>query len=379
MKKILIIMDALNGGGAEKVLIDILRHFDTDKYSVCLCLLNKEGAFLDDVPPSIKLLAYKHFIAYRLISKICQKIHRIEVYYSMERFFFRNFIKEEWDTIISFMEGTPLKYHSFLFDRCKNNVSWVHINLEKKHWTFFVFHSNEREEQTYNQLTTVVFVSKDAQESANRLFDIKRPNQKVIYNLIDRNDIIEKSQVECLSERGYEAVQQKFTICCVGRLCRQKRFDRAIDIVKILVDRGLDFELWILGKGILEKELKEKTASLNLQEQIKFWGFVKNPYPYMRKSDMLLITSDVEGYPLVACEALCLGLPIVSTNVDGMNEILDNGKYGIVTNFQALDIANVIEELMTNQLRIDDLSKLAEERANIFSPENTMSEIYNVI
>jgi glycosyltransferase involved in cell wall biosynthesis len=374
MKKVLIIMQTLVGGGAEKVLVDILKYFDTEEYNVSLYLLFKKGVYLKDIPENIKLLShrYRGCMFYRLIRKTCRILNLINLYYSIERILFRRFIKTEYDTVISFMEGEPLKYHSFIFDRCKTNISWVHINLNKFHYTSSVFRNNKQEEQIYNKLSYIVFVSNDSMVEFNKLFNVTAPVQKVIYNLIDKNNIISRSKEQ-------DVEKQKFTVCCVGRLGHQKRFDRAINVAKILKDSGFDFELWILGTGLLESELKDLVNSLNLTDCVKFYGFVKNPYPFMKKSDLFLMTSDTEGYSLVVSEALCLGLPVVSTRITGPYEILDNGKYGILTGFEASEIADVLTELMSNPQKLKGLSESAMERSKIFNPENTMSEIYEVI
>ncbi len=373
MKKILIIMQSLDGGGAEKVLIDILKYFNLDIYNVSICLLDKGGVYLKDIPKNIELLPYFHHSEFYMpVKKVSRKLNLMNAYYSMERFFFRKFIKIEYDIVISFMEGQSLKYHSFIFDRCKKNISWVHINFNLNHWSSTFFKNHNEEELIYNLLSCIVFVSNDAKAEFNKLFKITHPSQKVIYNLIDRNNILNKSNKEDIEKH-------KFTICCVGRLYSQKRFDRAINVAKILKDKGFDFELWILGIGPLELDLKNQVKALGLTNFVKFWGFIKNPYPIMKKSDLYLMTSDTEGYPLVICEAICLGLPIVSTNITGVNEILDDGTYGVLTSFKETEIANILSELITNPIKLNNLSLLSQERARIFNPQNTMSEIYELL
>jgi glycosyltransferase involved in cell wall biosynthesis len=369
-------MQSLAGGGAEKVLIDILKCFDTNKYNVSLYLIRNRGVHLNNIPKNVTRLSYGKTICFcsRIIRRICLQTNlSSSIFYAIEKKMVRRLINEKYDTIISFMEGLSLKYHSFVFDKSDNNISWVHINLYKNHWTTSVFSKkNKEEEELYNTLSGIVFVSKDAKIEFNKLFNITKPIQKVIYNLINKDDIILKSN-------EYEIEKQRFTICCVGRLTLQKRFDRVIEIAKILKDMGHLFEFWILGEGVLELELKNKVKSLNLTDYVKFLGFIKNPYPYMKESDIFLMTSDTEGYPLVICEAICLGLPVVSTNVTGVNEILDNGKYGILTSFQTLDISIILNELMSDSVKLNNLSQLSKERSKIFNPKEIMAEIYHLI
>ena len=109
-----------------------------------------------------------------------------------------------------------------------------------------------------------------------------------------------------------------------GRLNQQKRYDRALRLIKALSDKSIDVEMWILVEGELREILMSLANKLGILDRCRFWGFVKPPYPYMRAADIYLNTSEAEGYPLVLCEALCLGLPIVATDITGAHEILED-------------------------------------------------------
>jgi glycosyltransferase involved in cell wall biosynthesis len=371
VKKLLFIMESLAGGGAEKLLIDILNRIDTEKYKIDLYLLCKQGIYVDDLPPSVRVLPHPHSFGYRLARKICNKCNLTDIGSWVEKFYFRRLIKEKYDVGISFMEGLSLKYHSFIFDKFPKNISWIHTNLMKNHWSLHFFENGEQEASIYDKLSCIVFVSESAKIEFNKLIKTTRPIQKIIYNLIDKGDIIGKS-------KEYVVEKQKFTLCCVGRLSLQKGLDRAINVAKILKDKGHDFELWLLGEGENESTLREQVKRLNLTDCVKFWGFIKNPYPYMKAVDLFLMTSYTEGYPLVMCESICLGLPVVSTDITGVNEILDNGKYGILTGSQETEIADTLSELMSDPEKLKKLAQLSQERSEMFDPSHTMSDIYDL-
>lgn len=374
MKRILIIMQSLGGGGAEKVLVDILRNFDTNSFKIDLCLINQDNVYLDAVPKYIKILPYyKKSLIRNITSKIYRKLKLKKKYYLTEKIYFRRYIKDNYyDIVISFMEGESLMYHSFIFDKCSKNISWVHTNLRLNHWSSVYFKNNKEEEEAYRSLYHIVFVSEDAKLEFSKIFKVEDVRKKVIYNLIDKREII-------LKAKGGDIKKRQFTICCVGRLIEAKRFDRAIDIVYILRQKKIYVDLWILGTGKLEGILKKQVESLNLTDCVTFWGFITNPYPIMQCSDLFLITSETEGYSLVLSEALCLGLPIVSTNISGVRETLENGKYGILTNFNNYDIANSLGTLILDKSELDNLSHLSQKRSNIFQAEYVMSEIYNLL
>lgn len=112
----------------------------------------------------------------------------------------------------------------------------------------------------------------------------------------------------------------------VGRLTDQKDFKTMIRSVKLLQRR---VELVILGKGHKYNYLKQYVYKNNLNSKVKFLGYKKNPFKYIRQANIFLLTSKFEGSPNVLVEAQYLKKYIISTNCPtGPKEILNNGKYG---------------------------------------------------
>lgn len=370
-KKILIIHSSLNGGGAEKVLIDILRNFDYNSYDVSLFLLSPVGTYMNEIPHQVhlvngKLRKFPHcFMRIMVMTNIWGMSLRHDVR--------KIFADKYFDTIISFMEGQSAKCHSYLFDKGKKNISWVHTDLLSNHWSKLFFPIKGEEKRFYTNLTEIVFVSKMAQESFCKLFNLPSNEGKVIYNLIDRNDICSKANNEVLHKT-------KFTVCNVGRLTKLKRQDKIIKIAAILKEEGYDIDFWILGQGELENTLKEMCKKEGVENMVHFLGFKRNPYSYIKFSDVFLLTSDIEGFPLVVSEALCLGKPIVSTNITGPIEQLDNGKYGIITSRNVIEITNALKQLIDNPTLLKSYAQKAEYRGKtFFDVQQVMQQIYNIL
>ena len=133
MNKILFILTNLSGGGAEKVLIDILRHTDFTYYEVDLLLVVKEGVYLTSVPNDVKIFSLyeRRGLKYKLHFALSR-------YWGLDYFqrsLVQKKIKERYDTILSFMEGIPLKFHKYLLGCAEKNISWVHTDMEKLHYT----------------------------------------------------------------------------------------------------------------------------------------------------------------------------------------------------------------------------------------------------
>ena len=164
-----------------------------------------------------------------------------------------------------------------------------------------------------------------------------------------------------------------------GRLNRQKRYDRAIEVAHLLKNNGYDVDFWILGTGELERELKEQIKKYGLEDYVHMKGFVKPPYAYVAQADIFLNTSESEGYPLTICEALCLGVPTVATSITGATEILSNSQYGLLTDENITSIYNGVKSLIDNDSLRKEYATKALERAEMFQVKETMARIYSMI
>lgn len=369
-------MPALPGGGAEKVLLDILKNFDYTSYEVTLFLEYKEGVYLNEVPEEVKILAL-----HKQSTIWFERLHRILRVSNCYAFFHELVYKymllkllkgERFDTIVSFMEGAAVKFHSYIINKADNNLSWVHIDLKQKHWSLDFFRNEKDEFETYRKMDKIVFVSKDVKRRFLELYTIKDDKCTVIYNLIDKN-VIQRLAV------SNNVIKRNFTICMVGRLNKQKRYDRALKVAKRLKSNGYDFDLWIIGVGNLEKSLRALSHEYGIDDCVHFLGFQKPSYPYMKKADIYLNTSEAEGYPLVVCEALCLGLAIVATDISGTSEILADSKYGLLVPEKDEDIYKGVKRLMDDVTLCEDYRMKALQRAEMFDVLTSMLQIYKIL
>lgn len=375
-KKIMFMLPALLGGGAEKVLVDILKNFDYDSYEITLLLEYKDGVYLSDVPKEVRILTL-----HQQDSIWLERLHRVlrffHLYISFHEIVYRLLLikllkHRRFDTIVSFMEGSMVKFHSYITHKADNNISWVHIDFERKHWSLVFFKNEKEERKAYDKMDKIVFVSEKVKNGFCRQYSIENNKCVIIYNLIDRN------VVQRLAESNNVA-KKKFTICMVGRLNRQKRYDRAIEVAYRLKKEGYDFELWIIGDGGLKHALQLLVNKYELNDYVYFLGFQKPSYHYMKKADIYLNTSEAEGFPLVICEALCLGLPIVATNISGSSEILSDSRNGILTSETIEDIFNSVKMLMKDSCLRKEYSTNALLRSKVFDVNATMSHIYEIL
>lgn len=375
-KRVLFLMPDLPSGGAEKVLIDILRNFDHNVYDVTLLLEYRQGVYLKDIPSEVRLRTMygASNIWLERWHRLLGILHCYHLYHSIVHKLLLLFALRglKFDTIVSFMEGEAVRLHSYIMGKAANNVSWVHIDLKTKHWSQVFFRNDEQEYGVYAKMDKVVFVSDEARRRFLELFAIDASKCFVQYNLIDATTIKELALSKTITK-------DKLTVCMVGRLNPQKRYERALRAVKRLKDHGLDFVLWILGEGGLEGELRAMIRELGIEDYVQLKGFVKPSYAYMKAADVYWNTSDTEGYPLVVCEALCLGLPVVATDICGTNEILGGGSYGMLTQEHDDSIYEGMKRMIESKSLREEYALRALEGAGAFDVKSVMNDIYRLL
>lgn len=164
----------------------------------------------------------------------------------------------------------------------------------------------------------------------------------------------------------------------VGRFVPQKAYDRLLRVIKRLYEDGYSIELWILGDGEQRPILEEYINTHSLNKIIILWGFQKNPYPYLKHSDIFVCSSISEGYSTAVTEALILELPVITTACSGMDELLIDGKCGLITENSENGLYSGIKHVLDNPSLLTSYKQnilLHQER---FSLSNQMVHIENL-
>ncbi len=219
----------------------------------------------------------------------------------------------------------------------------------------------------YGKFDKIVCVSNQAKDGFIKTIGY---NDKTltIYNLLPIERIKALSQEPCNLEFN------KFTVLSVGRLTRQKGYERLISAVKSLAEEGYSLDLCLIGDGEERDDLLKHIEDEKISN-VKLLGKKLNPYPYMKNADLYVCSSLYEGYNLTVAEALILGTPVLSTDCTGPKEILDNGKYGLVVDNSEFGLYNGIKKILDNREILIKLKKRAEERKSFFNEEKIISEI----
>ena len=238
----------------------------------------------------------------------------------------------------------------------QNCCLWVHSeymqmfdNNKEKYFEFF-------EGVKANKFKNIVFVSENAKDIFVNNYKNSKLNENlakeatVIYNLIDVEDILKKSQ-EKISEKKLDEI---FTFLNVGRHTEEdKKITRLIEATKKLNENNLNFRLLLVGSGNRTEEYKNMVKKYNLEKKIIFLGKKTNPYPYFKISDSLILTSEYEGFPVVYLEAMVLDTPIITTDVSDSKQIIQD-KFGIVTQKDVDSIYNAMKDAILHGINVKE-------------------------
>lgn len=340
MIKILFFIDSIAGGGAEKVLRNLVNNMDQDKFDITVQTI--------DYAPAEKYLRKE--VRYKSINRfrnpLLKKMYQYWIRLCAElKILYPLYIKDDYDIEVAYLECGPTKIIASSTNKKAVKIAWVHCDLEKKEG---FTDSIEKSKKYYEKYDKIVCVSENVKQSFERLFG-QDPEPVVLYNVNDEKEILEKA------ERPVP-FQRKGTgelLVAAGRLTRQKGFDRLIEACRLLRDRGYSFELWILGEGPERGSLEELIQRYRLDDRISLCGFVENPYPCIKKADILVCSSRYEGMSTVVTEGLILGKAIVTTACTGMDELLGDSEYGVIVEDSIEGICFGIQKLLNSkQLRI---------------------------
>lgn len=310
MKKVLFLIGALDVGGAEKVLIDTVNSLDSMQYEITV-------QALFDTPDQKKKL--KDHIRYKAIirrqSGLLRKIAAKLLFYILDtKFVYNLYVRDDYDYEIAFLEGLPTKVLSHSTDKKSKKIAWVHIDLQNFPDSYHAFGSEKKEADAYNRFDKIFCVSKAVEEAFVSKYAVTT-KVNTLYNVLDDEEIVKMSEEEVMLPTDIRPC-----FISVGRLCKQKGYDRLLRIHKKLLEEGFIHSLLIVGDGPLRAQLEKYIKEHNLEQTAFLLGYQSNPYKYMRRADLFVCSSYAEGFSTVISESVLCGTPVLATDVAGNRE-----------------------------------------------------------
>ena len=345
--------DEMVVGGVSKVLNNLLRHIDKEKYEIHLLILHKHGEMLKDIPDGIVVLEGTGFfdVCDIPVKECLQKglfLKKLMFFLLLKTGLIEHKIKSErkkmalgnYDVEIAFKEGV-----CSVFTACgnaKKKVNWIHADYKVKNYAENYVWAMKK---FLKRFDAHVAVSNVAAASFKEIFDLDEV--MTIHNLMQSDQMIERSNAP------YNRPYSEFTFVCVGRLHPQKSYDRLLDACAQLNKEGYVYHVNVLGDGPDKEQLLSQAETLGV-ENVHFLGNQSNPYPFIKHSDCLLLTSIYEGLPTVVFEAMVLHVPVLTTRVAGVDEQLCHGG-GIIVENNLSDLVEGMRRILSDK---DLLKKL---------------------
>lgn len=392
-KKILIRIGSLRHGGAEKVLVTLLKNLPKDKYEIDLLLNLYSGKYLTDVPDwvNVMFLNRGEMITTNRPKDIPKKIYRVVYQRLLKKYpkilYRRKLQKKQYDiefaAIHGFMDevlNSPLK--------SSKKLMWIHNDL-----TQVSGYTPEKIHRFFNY-DQVMVISEKIQETFLSLAKSDVEKQKIvrIYNPLDTEEILTKSEVGSqklddtstplsMADANNQSatVHHQPTFISVGTVFPQKGFDRLLKVHKRLLDEGFAHKVLIVGDGYDFENVKKLKTDLGLDKTATMLGFTDNPYPYFKSADFYILSSRYEGFPTVLFEAITLKKNIIATEVSGVTEMLEGGKLGLITENSEQGIYGAMKKALTNPEHFQTYQNNLQNYEMPFNLKNSVDKIMEII
>lgn len=304
----------LSGGGAERVMVTVANALVERGHAVDLLLVQAKGDYTDLLDDGVRVVDLGASRILASLPKLVRYLREHRPDALLSTLFFTNVVAT-W--ACRWVEDPPR-----LVLREANTISAK--GTQADHWKYRLMPIFSR--WFYPWADRVVTVSQAAADDLVQVTGIARDKVRTIYNPVVTDNL--QSQARDPVDHPWFAKDAPPVILGAGRLERQKDFEtliRAFDRVQ----RERDARLVILGRGGRREELRELAMSLGLADDVLLPGFVGNPFKYMRRAGVFVLSSRFEGLPGVLIQAMATGCPVVSTDCpSGPREILESGKYG---------------------------------------------------
>ena len=363
MKKVLFLIPTLGHGGAEKVLVNLVNNLDKTKFDVTVQAIFDQGVNKQFLSKDVK---YKYNF-----KKIIRGNVKLFTLFSPQTLY-KNFVKEKYDIIVSYLEGITARIASGCTDKDTKLVSWIHCKLDSKSEVSIGFRNFEEAKKSYSSYDYTVCVSEMVKDYFTKTLSFEK-NIGVLYNTIETDEIIEKAN-EPIDDVQFS--KDYINICSVGKIAPVKGFERLAYVHKRLTEENIKTKVYILGIGDEQKNLEKYLKENNLEDTFIFLGYKTNPYKYIKKCDLYVCSSYSEGFSTSVTESLVVGTPVVTTLCSGMQEQLGyNNEYGIVTENTQEALYEGVKEIITKQGLLQHYKEQAEIRGKRFNKSVTTKAV----
>ncbi|ATW89148.1 glycosyltransferase involved in cell wall biosynthesis [Halohasta litchfieldiae] len=348
------------GGGAERVITTVASELSSRGYSVDLLLGETDGSDAD-LPSEITVLGFDHS---RLSVALPSLINYLQTQHPsviVSTIYLSN--------ILVMMSHFLTRSNSRLVLRVANTPS-IHLSSNSARHVI----GRNLLPFVYSRADRILAISNGVKADLVDEFSVSSEKITTIYNPIELSMVDERAN-EPLTHRWLSNSYQ--TIVGLGRLTPQKDFSTLLQSFAAVHAGTPSARLLILGDGELRESLQALAASLGISDVVEFTGYVDNPYKYLSRADLFVLSSKWEGFGLCIIEALACGCPVVSTDCpNGPREILVDGEYGRLV--PVGDVERLSAMIETELTKEHDETKLRS-RAEMFRVDRIVDEYESLL
>ncbi len=370
-KRLAVFIPNLASGGVAQVILRLVNAFAARGYEVDLVLCRAEGAFSKQVPESVRVVELKSEPGWRSrLTALAADWGSFGVMLLPVLLPLKSAPPFPYlGDLVRYLRDTQpdvvftAKTHTNLVALWARRLAGVNtriviserthlsrdrdsFKIKKWRWRFVVplIH------RVYPRADAIVAVSEGVAEDLVKTAALPRASVTTIYNPVLTDDLFEKSKAPV--DHAWFKPGGPPVILGVGRLVTQKDFPTLLRAFA-LVRAEREARLVILGEGKdsrLRAELLELAERLGITQDVALPGFVKNPFAYMAKANVFVLSSAWEGFANALAEAIACGCPVVSTDCpSGPAEVLDGGAYGTLVRVgDYVALAQAINETLDN-------------------------------
>lgn len=359
-------------GGVERVLIDLLENLPRDIFDITLFLTLNQGELRNDIPKDITVISFqkgKEDMSKNKLLKTLQMIKRnliLLFYRKNPNLLYKKIIKKDFDIEIA---PTYAEFENILSSPLKSKkIAWFHTDVSY----------DPDQKRVLNRIHNlkkfdwVIFGSRQTRDVIKDLYHIEYPNSSVIYNSIKINEVREKA-LEFPIDYNHHPV-----FSSMGRLHSRKNYHTLMKIHRKLLDEGLRHAIAVIGGGGEMENLKKQAKELNVEKTFLLLDTQTNPYPYIKNSDYFVLPSESESYPLTIGEVMALNIPIISTNVGGIPEMIDHQTDGYLVNPDENSIYEGMKLFLTNPEIVKKIKHNTEKAVEKFDNQKIYSAVTSV-
>lgn len=359
-KKILVVQGSLQAGGAEKATVSFLNTLPQERYEVDLMLSSRTGLFYKQVPEWVNIidapypfncLAHKpvdwrFYIKHSPFMWVKKVIRTYLAKHQSELHLIQSLWKQWRDDIPVFDKEYDIAYggqegctNYYIIDKvkAKRKILWIHNDYEKLEYV------DDFDRTYFKQASVVATMSPKARDILQKHFPESADHIWFLEN-ITNGGMVRKMAAEEIDDNQFKLVEG-VNLVSVGRLSLPKNFGRAVRVASVLKKRGVVFHWTIVGEGPLRSTLESQAKELGVDDVVFFIGLRSNPYQYVSKSDILVVTSDYEGRSIAIDEAQVLGIPVITTNYPTAKDAVVDGETGLICDMTPEAIADAVMRL----------------------------------